>query len=230
MDNEPLGPDSGRELRRSYHDRIADLREQARLILHRAGLGTERATDALLGEDPGAVTELRADADAMQAVAGAVDEAVVNLLATEAPVARDLRVILAARDVAQLGLLCSGLTVALAGRAGGIADQLSPTLPGLIRHVGAATAELLRLAETAWVGLDQETAIEVEARAAQVKHLHTGFMAALIGLNGVPMEAAMDLAMAARAYERLADHSVETAERVLFAVGAAGLSGRLIGG
>lgn len=220
MDNGSLEePDSGRELRHNYHDRIADLREQAGRVLHTAVAGTERATAALLGEDPDAVTTLRHDAASMQEVATAVDNEVVALLALESPVARDLRVILAARDVTQLGLLCGGLTVALAGRAGGVAEQFNRPLIGLIRQVGADTVELLRLAESAWIGLDRETAVEVEARATQVRVVHTEFLAVLIGLDGVPMEVAMDLALAARAYERLADHSVETAERVLFVAG-----------
>ena len=47
--------------------------------------------------------------------------------------------------------------------------------------------------------------------------LQRRFLAELLRLENVPVEAAVDLGMAARAYERLTDHAVEIAGRVVFA-------------
>lgn len=70
----------------------------------------------------------------------------------------------------------------------------------------------------AWVALDDDGAEAVVPAAEESRLLQSRLTAALLDLDGVPMDAALDLAIAARAFERLCDHSVEIAQRVLFAV------------
>jgi phosphate uptake regulator len=77
---------------------------------------------------------------------------------------------------------------------------------------------MLGRAEAAWATLDLDLSSEIVAGATAARVQQTEFMAALIGLGRVPMDAAVAVAMAARAFERLADHAVEIAERVHFAV------------
>ena len=60
--------------------------------------------------------------------------------------------------------------------------------------------------------------------------LQRRFLGELLDLDDVPIEAAVDLGMMARAYERLTDHAVDIAGRVVFAAtgappSAAGLTG-----
>ncbi len=151
-------------------------------------------------------------------MAAMVDAEVVSLLALESPVARDLRVILATRDVTQIGLLCVGLCLALSERVQHASAALSSDLCRLARDVGVGTEGLMREAEAAWAALDPDLATAVTNSARAVTALQKEFITALIALDGVPMDAALDLALVARAFERLADHAVEIAERVLFAV------------
>lgn len=207
-----------RELRRTYHDRIADVRERSLQVLRGAIEGVAAVTQALVAPDQGATTPIPSDGGRMQALAATVDAEVVSLLALEAPVARDLRLILVARDVTQISLLCTGLCAGLAGRVTRAAGALTPELRRLVGEVGAGTEGLLRRAEAAWAGIEPDLAAGVLSAAVEVRALQTRFISALIGLTGIPMDAAMDLAMVARAYERLADHAVEVAERALFAV------------
>ena len=214
-------PEAGpplRELRRTYHDRIADLRERSLEILRCSIQGTSAVTGAMVDPGSPSLTSPPCDRPQMQALAAAVDAEVVSLLALESPVARDLRLILAARDVTQISLLCTGLCAGLAGRVTRAAAVLTADLCRLVGEVGAGTEGLLRLAEEAWAGLNPDSAERVLSAADEVRVLQTSFISALIGLTGVPMDAAIDRAMVARAYERLADHAVEIGERVLFAV------------
>ena len=67
---------------------------------------------------------------------GEVEVEVLTLLALEQPVARDLRVLLTARDVAQLGELCLGLCFTLARRANRVQQVLSDDLRAMILEVG----------------------------------------------------------------------------------------------
>ena len=64
-------------------------------------------------------------------------------MALEQPVARDLRVLLTARDVAQLGELCLGLCFTLARRANRVQLVLSDDVRAMILEVGEAVALLL---------------------------------------------------------------------------------------
>src|SRR5438309_942896 len=72
-----------------------------------------------------------------RAEAAYVDGTVVGMLALESPVARDLRLILAARDVAQLALLCVGLCAQLAVRVDRVVTGLDPARLRLVGEVGA---------------------------------------------------------------------------------------------
>lgn len=214
-----------REMRRSYHDRIAEVRERSISIIHSSLAGTRAATLRLVagGEAGGAPAGAVGPPDvaAVQALAAGVDAEVVSLLALESPMARDLRVILASRDVTQIGLLCIGLCRTLDSRVTRAAEALTPELSRLVGAVGTGTERLLAGAESAWATLDPEMAAEVERAAVEVRAGQTGFMSALLELDGVAMDAALDLAMVARAFERLTDHAVEVAERVGFAVSGA---------
>jgi phosphate transport system protein len=212
LDGEPV-----RELRLDYHDRIAEVREQSLSVLSRAVDATDAASRVLVAKGT-STEETGGDVEESQRIAAAVDAEVVALLALESPVARDLRTILASRDVTQIALLCAGLAAALGGRVRRVAGSLTDELCGLAGEVGTRTVDLLRAAEAAWAGLDLELASDVPAEATRVRRVQTEFITALLGLRGVAMESALDVALVARAYERLADHAVEVAERVLFAV------------
>ena len=90
------GPD---ELRLSYHDRIAAIRERSLDVLRFSIDGTEVASRAWLQTDGATAFELRDRLAEIRALAETIDREVLAVLATESPVARDLRVILAARDI-----------------------------------------------------------------------------------------------------------------------------------
>ena len=206
------------ELRRAYHDRIAELRERSLTVMRSATAGTEEAVDAFLRGDRSAALSLRLRADEMSAVAGEVDDEVVSLLALESPVARDLRVILASRDVTQLSLLCGGLALALGCRAGSAGRAAYPGLRERLEAAGARTTTLMRLADAAWSTLDGGGAARVIAEAVPTRAAQVEFFTSLLALTDVPIEVALDLGFSSRALDRLADHAVEIAERVLFAV------------
>ena len=211
------GDDPLVELRRGYHDRIAAVRGRSALLLRSALEGAEAATEFFSGDGSPADRRMP-QVDEMRAAAAAVDSEVMALLALESPVARDLRLILAARDVTQIGLLCVGLVADLGRRIDRVGEALDPDLRGRFGEVGTETDGLLRSAEAAWVSLDTGMAAGVPEGAQAGRTGQTALMATLIGLTAVRMETAIDLAMVARVYERLTDHALEISERVLFAV------------
>lgn len=216
---EPLNGDSElKELRRAYHDRIAELRERSLAVLRCAITGAEQAVEVFLGGDPALVAGMAGRAGDIAAVAAEVDDEVISLLALEAPVARDLRVILASRDVTQLSLLCVGLALTLSKRAGSAGRLSYPGLRERIAAAGGRTTALMHLADACWSTLDSDLATGVITEAVATRVVQVEFFSALLALTDVPVDVALDLGLTSRAFDRLADHAVEIAERVLFAV------------
>lgn len=206
------------ELRRGYHDRIAALRAGTVAMVGDAASSVENVTAALLERDPDAGQLVVVGAVEAAARMASVEREVVELLAQQAPVARDLRTILASLRIAQVAELCLGLSRTLARRVGRSDDVMTPVLRALAYGIGAATVGLLERAKGAWVALDEDQARAVLEEAEECRSLQRRFLAELFELSAVPVDAAVDLGMAARAYERLTDHAVEIAGRVVFAV------------
>ncbi len=221
VDPDIQDPDGGdgklRELRRSYHDSIAELRAKTISIVDNAGRATEHATEVLIDPDGKAGDRISALVSETSAQVAEVDGEVLRLLALQAPVARDLRMILASRDIAQIGDLCLGLDQTLAKRIGGARDVLSTPMRDTLFELGSATSRLLLQANGAWMTLDEEQADSVGDAARQSRLSQRQFLAALVRLPELPVDAAVDLGMVSRVYERLTDHSLEIAARVLFA-------------
>lgn len=215
---EPDGADGElRELRRAYHDSIAELRAKTISIVDNAGRATEHATEVLVDPDRTVANKIAVLVSETSAQVAEVDVEVLRLLALQAPVARDLRLILAARDIAQIGDLCLGLDQTLAKRLGGARDVLSAPMRDMLFELGSATSRLLLQANGAWTTLDEEQADSVAVAARQCRLIQRRFLAALVRLPELPVDAAVDLGMVSRVYERLTDHSLEVAARVLFA-------------
>jgi phosphate uptake regulator len=133
-------------------------------------------------------------------------------------VARDLRVILAARDIAAVASLCLGLGQTLATGVGPAKSVISPDIRALIDRMGSESAALLRQANGAWETLDEAEAQAVFVGVGESRPAQRDFFTALVKLEGVPVEAAVALGTAVRAYSRLTDHAAEMAESVIFAV------------
>jgi phosphate transport system protein len=207
------------EQRRGYHDRIALIRDETIALVREAAATTGNVTAALIDHDLDASRDVITAADEGAALVAKVEDEIVELLALQAPVARDLRMILAALRIAQIAQLCLGLARTLAGRAGVAPGILTPPLRALIGAIGSDTAALLDAAGAAWGAVDEERAQAVIASAERCRARQREFLVELFGLAVAPVEPAVDLGMVARAYERLTDHAVEIAGRVVFAAG-----------
>jgi phosphate transport system protein len=205
------------ELRRAYHDRIAELKARAGALLGATADVVEHLTAALLERDVAERDEVLAAVGSVIDEPKQVEDEVLDTLAREAPVARDLRVVLASLFISQETGLCFGLVRTLASRMGAADEVLTPGLRSLSYEIGAETVELLRRDAAAWALLDADGAAGVIDAAGRSRLLQRRFLAQLLELDDVPVEAAVELGMVARAYERLTDHAVEVAGRVVFA-------------
>jgi phosphate transport system protein len=213
VDDVPL-----QELRRDYHDRIAQLREETLLMLDEAAESVVVATSALVEQNQQAGRRLADEVGRVGPRAASVETEVLAVLALQAPVARDLRIILAARDVAQTTALCVGLCQTLAARVACAPEVMTSELTALLEQAGTCSAALLRETQGAWATLDEAAARRVLSHAATCREGERELFSALLRLRDVPVETGLNLGLTLRVFGRLTDHAEEIAERVLFVV------------
>ncbi|MGH3901653.1 MAG: phosphate signaling complex protein PhoU [Pseudonocardiaceae bacterium] len=196
---------------------IGDLARMARL----AGQMMTNASTALQHADLGLAELVISREDEMAALCDEMDQRCINLLALQAPVAVDLRVVVAAmravRDLGRMGTLAQHVAK--------IARLKHPNvpLPDDVRPVFARMGMLAAgLAEGAATAIEKQDAMS-SARLAEadgeVDALRRQILRILFAedwSHGV--EPAVDAALIGRYYERFADHAVAIASQVSFLV------------
>jgi phosphate transport system protein len=101
---------------------------------------------------------------------------------------------------------------------GGPREDLTPRIRGLIERMGALGAEMWRTSADAWVEHDADAYASLIARDDEMDQLHAELTSELAS-GKVTLPVALDMALVARFYERLGDHAVNVARRVVFLAG-----------
>lgn len=206
-------------MRETFHKELTELRELLREMCSHAAGAISDATVALLGVDRAAAERvLAADAD-LDAMRDQCEDRAQQMLALQAPVASDLRIVLAAiycaEKIERMGDLASHVanTTRHSHPHPVVPDELRPTFTKL-GEVCATMAERLvcQIAEPkpgAFAELD-EIDHEVDALHAEVLRTIT----APEWPHDVPL--AINLTLVTRFYERYADQAVSAAKRIEF--------------
>jgi phosphate transport system protein len=208
-------------MREAYHDRLGELATSLADMCAMVGTAMERATTALLKADLSLAEQVISDDSSVDVARTAYEEEAYALLALQAPVATDLRTVLAvihaAESLERMGDLA--LHVAKAARR----RHPSPVLPQEVRHyfeqMGAVAVALASKTERVIRTQDVELAREVETDDDEMDHLHRELFTVLMDPdwpNGVA--AAVDVTLLGRFYERFADHAVSVSKRTVFVV------------
>ena len=171
-----------------------------------------RATQVLLdGDLEGADYLLLADED-IDARALELEERCYQVLALQAPVASDLRQVMAAvkmiGEIERSGDLCVNICKA-ARRIYGV--ELDPRLRGLITRMSEQAQQLFQFAIDAYVEADAPLAAAVADMDDMLDRLHVEFIEQIFESHAedqLPLQVAVQLALVARFYERIGDHAV----------------------
>ena len=209
---------SSGELRRTFHDDLGAVRSLVDEMAASVVAGIAAVTDALLEGDRTAAEAVVAADAAIDGTYPLVEGDVFQLVATQAPMARDLRFLIATLRVA-MEVERSGDLVASVGRRVGSIDRvaLTPPVRALLRAMGDEAAAMFSAAAGAYASLDAETASRLPARDDEMDGLHRDLLRELFESRG-PVASVVELGLIARFYERIADHAVVIAERVRFVV------------
>jgi len=181
----------------------------------------QRSVAAVAQKDRSAADQVFRDEARINALEMEIDEFAINLLATQQPLAADLRLIVAAlkinTDLERMG----DLSVSIAERAVSLLSEpmIKPMVD--IRHMSSLVESMVRKSLDAFVANDADMARSVLASDDAVDSLRTAYYHELVSFmekdpQNIPQ--ALDLIGITRSLERIADHSTNIAEDVLFLV------------
>ena len=181
----------------------------------------QRSVSAVTQKDRSAAEQVFRDEARVNQLEMEIDEFAINLLATQQPLAADLRLIVAAlkinTDLERMG----DLSVSIAPRADSLLSEpvIQPMVD--IRHMSALVESMVRKSMDAFVAHDDGMARSVLASDDAVDSLRTASYHELVSFmekdpHNIPQ--ALDLIGITRSLERIADHSTNIAEDVLFLV------------
>jgi phosphate transport system protein len=199
-----------------------DLVEIGRLLVSMAEAvrtAMRRATDALLSADRETAEVVVARDQEIDALYRQVEERVHEVLARQAPVAGDLRLVLSALHIAgdleRMGDLADH--VARTGLRRHPAPAVPQELVGVFRQMGNVADRLAAEMTTVLSAPDATRAAGLESADDAMDTLHRQLFQALLG-PGWPhgVEPAVDAALLGRFYERYADHAVNAGRHIVF--------------
>ncbi|MDO9455145.1 phosphate signaling complex protein PhoU [Nocardioides sp.] len=208
-------------MRDQFHDQLQSVFDDLAAICRQVEVAVGRATKALMNGDVVTAEEvISADIDIDRA-RERVEDAAFELLSLQAPVAGDLRTVVAAlRMVSELERM-GDLSVHVAKIARlrvpeiAVPDAARPTMS----RMAAVAEDMVRRVADIITSRDVEAAIILGRDDEEMDQLRRNSFAELLAddwAHGV--EAAVDIALLGRYYERIADHAVSVANRVVFVV------------
>lgn len=208
-------------MREAYHIELDRLAEKLAMMSGMAATAMERATKALLETDLALAEQVISDDQHIDDLRADCEEHAYQIIALQAPVATDLRTVLAtihaAESLERMGDLA--LHVARAARR----RHPDPVLPAEVApyfaEMGQVDVGLARKTEEIIKTRDVDAARSLEAADDQVDDIHRHLFTVIMDrdwAHGVP--AAVDISLLGRFYERFADHAVSVANRMIFVV------------
>jgi phosphate transport system protein len=179
------------------------------------------ATNALLTGNSEGLGVLAEREQAIDALYREIDELASREILLQAPVASDLRFLLSVLRVVPELERSHDLVVQIASRADhGLSEELSPGGRRLVERMGDLAWGMWRQVGDSWRHRDRSVALALSERHDQMSELHASLIAELAS-GRMTLPVAMEMTLVARCYERLGDHAVNLARRVIDLAGSA---------
>ena len=178
------------------------------------------ATDALLSGSDDVIQALAEREKVIDALYPEIENLVNREIVLQAPVASDLRFLLSVLRIVPELERSHDLVIDIAHRANHILSQdLSPRSRGLVERMGNLASVMWRQAADSWYQRDRSAAVALRELDNEMDELHASLIAELAsGPMAIPVT--MEMTLVARFYERLGDHAVNIARRVIYLAGA----------
>ena len=208
------------EVRRTFHSQLADItRDITRLAAH-VTESIPRGTEALLANDLQTAQEVIDNDDVLDTLAIEIEERCYAVLALQAPVASDLRAIIAAvRLVAEIERSGDLMVNVCKATRRIYPVELPPEVRGLLQQMSEEATKLFRMCMDSYVEGDAGLAAALDDIDDRLDELHADYIQAVLTWGGDgDIQPAVQLALIGRYYERIGDHAVNIGERVRYMV------------
>ena len=208
-------------MRESYFEELEDIRTCLVEMANTVGSQMSTATTALLDADVALADLVIAGDEQIDATRESIEQRCFTLLARQQPVATDLRTIVVATriasDLERMGDLAEHIAKVARMR---FPDHAVPqeVRPAFL-EAGHVAEMLVAKAGTVIATRDVEAARELETDDDAMDRLHRGLFRQVLSDDWpYGIEAAIDITLLGRYYERFADHAVSVARRVVYLV------------
>jgi phosphate transport system protein len=177
------------------------------------------ATQALLSGNNDVIQALAERERAIDALYLEIEDLANREIALQAPVASDLRFLLSVLRIVPELERTHDLVMQIASRANHIFEaDLSQRCGGLVARMGELASEMWREAADSWYQRDRSAAAVLDERDDEMDDLHASLVAELAS-GGMSLPVTMEMTLVAHFYERLGDHAVNIARRVIYLAG-----------
>lgn len=208
-------------MRELFHDELDSVFVDLAAICSQVEAAVAGATEALLSGDAELAERVISGDAAIDQAREDVEEKAFSLLSLQAPVAGDLRVVVAAlrmvTELERMGDLSVHVAKIARLRVPNIAvpEEIRPTLS----RMAAVAEDMVGRVKAIIADRDVSAAIELGRDDEEMDQLRRRSFAELLSDDwSQGVEAAVDVALLGRYYERIADHAVSVAHRVVFVV------------
>jgi phosphate transport system protein len=206
-------------MRTAFHEQLEALTVAIADMCGAAGQAMQDATQALLGADAALAERAIGGHDEMMLNSVRAEQHAFTLLALQAPVATDLRVVVASLrnvfDADRMGALA--LHVAKIVRRRHPAHAIPEDVNSTFAEMGRIAVDLGDAAKAVVLSGDPCTAAQLARDDDAMDDLHRQLFGLLLDPEWkYGVAAAVDVTLLGRYYERFADHAVEIGRRVIF--------------
>jgi len=208
-------------MRYAFHDQLDSIFSDLADICRQVETAVRLATDALLNARVDVAEQVISGDVAIDRARERVEDTALSLLSLQAPVAGDLRTVVAAlRMVSELERMGD-----LAEHVAKIARLRTPNMAvpeaarETVSRMAAVAENMVARVATVIEERDVDQAEELRQDDEEMDRLRRDIFTQLFNKQwDASIEAAVDLALLGRYYERIADHAVSVAGRVIFVV------------
>ncbi|WP_322750067.1 MULTISPECIES: phosphate signaling complex protein PhoU [unclassified Frankia] len=208
-------------MRDAFHDDLESINSSLVEMTNLVASAMARATTALLDADLQLAEGVITADETVDLLRNEIEERSFEIMARQQPVATDLRLIVTTlrivADLERMGDLA--LHVAKVARRRYPGRAIPPELNSTILEMGQVAQRIVAKAGSVIAGHDAALAKELESDDDSMDALHRKLFHVLLETEWTyGMEAAIDITLCGRFYERYADHAVSVAHRVIYLV------------
>lgn len=210
------------DLRQGFHQELDDIKAEVIRLTNVTREAVARATKIITTSDLDQARKMIEEEHEFESSAIALEDRCYQVLALQAPVASDLRKVVALVRIIVDVQRAFGLTVNICKASRRMhGHPIDPALCELMNQMGSEAQSLFDTAVHSIVSEDAREAASIDDLDAELDGLQKKFVQGILeshARGGIDMQVALQLATVARFYERIGDHAVNFGARVNYMV------------